>query len=234
MKAPPEAAVQRRPTDLQQLVQRLADDYQSKNDRVSHELYENIAQSLAAVKTQLALLEKQKPPDEQPTLADNYHQLDTILQAALEKIRALADGLYAPALSNLGLGAGLEALCQCYSDRTHRRVRFESRLGVEGPPWIGRRHAICLHYFVEQALGSVAPPDSPVSVYLDGGLDEISVTVSFVASVSAPMPLANLEQEKTLTLLQEWLRVWGGRLDYVRLSGQGAGLTAWLGAGQGA
>ncbi len=64
------------------------------------------------------------------------------------------------------------------------------------------------------------------SILLKGELDRISVTVHFVQS----MPAEDPERKAILPLLQEWLHVWGGRMEYLMLSDETVNLTGSLGA----
>ena len=225
MKTAPEAPAVEAPSRLQQMVQRLADDYQARDDRVSHELYENIAQSLVAIRTQLALMEKKRPSTESPEMAAWFRQVEVVLQATLDRVRELADGLYAPALAGLSLEASLEALCLIHATRTQTPARFEDLLSGRLPPWVGHAHGICLHYFVEQALRYAEAGDGPVSVCLGGDTDAIFTVVRFESGT----PAVGHELETGLPLLEEWLGVWGGRLVHSNASDAETTLAAWLG-----
>jgi len=216
MKTALEAPAVEAPSRLQQMVQRLADDYQARDDRVSHELYENIAQSLVAIRTQLALMEKKRLSTESPEMAAWFRQVEVVLQTTLNRVRELADGLYAPALAGLSLEASLEALCLIHATRTQTPARFEDLLSGRLPPWVGHAHGICLHYFVEQALRYAEAGDSP---------DAIFTVVRFESGT----PAVGHELETGLPLLEEWLGVWGGRLVHSNASDAETTLAAWLG-----
>jgi signal transduction histidine kinase len=210
---------------LYQLVQQLIDNYQLENDHVSHELYENIAQSLVAIKTQLVLMEK-KLSSQSPEFTNNIQNMDSILQSTLRQIRALADGLYSNKLVSLGLEATIKDLCTNYRSLMNRRVSFENNLTGYVPPWIGRQHALCLYYFTDQALTyACSRSDSPISVLLEWYPEQrISISVRF----SQRNQPENSERNTILPILQEWLYVWGGNVTFAMLPDSVVSLTAWM------
>jgi signal transduction histidine kinase len=193
---------------LQQLIKWLADDYLSNNDHISHELYENIAQSLVAIRTQLVLLEEDIP-SELSELIGNIHQLYTILHAVLGQILSLADGLHSNILANKGLVAAIKLLCQSYPSQWNIQVSFGGNLQKNLPEWVSRQHTICLYYFIEQALGIAGATGNPIFVYLECEQHEITAIVRFI-TFDHP---ANLDQENILKILREWLSVWGGHME---------------------
>ena len=105
-------------------------------------------------------------------------------------------------------------------------VCFESTSGGPLPHRVGRQHAICLYYFVQQALSYACASGSQVSAQLK---DDHNGMYAIVGFVSADSP-EGLGREGILPLLQEWLRVWGGRVDYSALPDRTVTLAAWMGA----
>ena len=213
----------------QQLVQYLVDDFQSRALQESRALYESIAQSLVAIKNQIALISRRFPADD-PEVAAQIQSLDANLQTVLEQIRRLADSTFINTLDNLGLSSAIEELCLVYQDSLRSPIIF-SGLPCPQPSSRGQRQrSLCLYYFTDQALRYACQRASgPVAVSIDCEPGQIGVHISF----EQVTPQETAEDERLLLILQEWLAVWGGHIQYFRSLNHHIALSALIDIEQG-
>ena len=99
----------------------MLEDQEATARRFSHELHDELGQSLTAVKTNLtALADTAEPPT--PRLADCIHLVDE----AIGNVRQMSQLLRPTILDDFGLEAGLRWLAEGFSARTGIEVHVES------------------------------------------------------------------------------------------------------------
>lgn len=89
--------------------------------RFSHELHDELGQTLAAVKTNLQAMHPQSPNDTE-RLADCVG----LVEGAIEGVREMSQLLHPRVLDDFGLVGGLRWLCERFSQRTGIQVSYES------------------------------------------------------------------------------------------------------------
>jgi signal transduction histidine kinase len=109
-----EALQARQREQLRDLAGRLASAQDEEQRRIAQGLHDDVAQILTACSLKLAVAGKAPDPVRRRALHD---EIDDLLAEATEKIRSLSFELYSSALRRLGLGKGLEELCDDMSDR---------------------------------------------------------------------------------------------------------------------
>jgi two-component system sensor histidine kinase UhpB len=140
----------------------MLEDQEAAARRFSHELHDELGQSLTAVKTNLAALDSngQVHPER---LADCLHLVDE----AIGNVREMSQLLRPTILDDFGLAAGLRWLCEGFAQRTGIEVAcdapFEGRLPDEAETHLFR--------IAQEALTNVARHASAkhVHVELEGG-----------------------------------------------------------------
>lgn len=196
----------------QQLVQYLVDDFQTRALQESRALYESIAQSLVAIKNQIALISRRFPAED-PEVAAQLQALDVSLKNVLDQIRLLADSTFINTLNNLGLNSALEELCLNHQNCLHGPVVFTGRPCPQPASRGQRQRSLCLYYFTDQALRYACQRTSgPVTVSMACDKTQMSVQIAFIQAASPD----SASDEQLLLILQEWLAVWGGQLQYIR------------------
>jgi signal transduction histidine kinase len=89
--------------------------------RFSHELHDELGQTLAAVKANLQAIHSSAPGDRE-RIADCVGLVDT----AIENVREMSQLLHPHVLDDFGLVGGLRWLCERFSHRTGIQVNYES------------------------------------------------------------------------------------------------------------
>ncbi|MEO5511724.1 MAG: sensor histidine kinase [Longimicrobiales bacterium] len=109
---------------LREVAIRAIDAGETERLRVSHELHNGAAQSLAAALVQLKIARASADP----VCAANLEEVSGQMSAAIEEIRSLAHELRPPALDMIGLGAAILAHARNVSETTG--VRVEAHVGA--------------------------------------------------------------------------------------------------------
>jgi signal transduction histidine kinase len=145
----------------------MLEDQEAAARRFSHELHDELGQSLTAVKTNLAAL-----PGNPGRLADCLRLVDE----AIGNVRQMSQLLRPTILDDFGLAAGLRWLCEGFAQRTGIEVdcqaSFEGRLPDEAETHLFR--------IAQEALTNVARHASAkhVRVQLDGIGDRVRLRIS--------------------------------------------------------
>ena len=101
----------------------LLENQETTARRFSHELHDELGQSLAAIKANLAsMMERANGTRER--ISDCLHLVDD----AITNVRAMSQLLRPTILDDFGLSAGLKWLCDGFQQRTGLGVRFESNV----------------------------------------------------------------------------------------------------------
>lgn len=98
---------------------------EEERKRISRELHDDTAQTLAALLVRLRLLRGQQDPERREAMLD---QLRTEIGDALERVRRFAQGLRPPALEELGLIPALESHLRMVEEGSAVEIRFEATL----------------------------------------------------------------------------------------------------------
>ena len=114
--------------ELSRVSWHMLENQESTARRFSHELHDELGQSLTAVKANLAALQKQSAPDAR-RLEDCVHLVDE----AIGNVRQLSQLLRPTILDDFGLDAGLRWLAEGFTHRTGIEVEFHSDLSGRLP-----------------------------------------------------------------------------------------------------
>lgn len=159
----------------------MLEDQEAAARRFSHELHDELGQSLSAVKTNLTALrsEGQAHPER---LADCLRLVDE----AIGNVREMSQLLRPTILDDFGLAAGLRWLCEGFGQRTGIEVACET-------PFAGRLpDEVETHLFriAQEALTNVARHASAkhVRIQLEGAGDQVSLRISDDGRGFGPTP----------------------------------------------
>ena len=100
----------------------MLEDQEATARRFSHELHDELGQSLTAIKTNLAALDRRRPRRTRRALADCLRLVDE----AIGNVRQMSQLLRPTILDDFGLEAGLRWLAEGFAARTGIDVEFES------------------------------------------------------------------------------------------------------------
>jgi PAS domain S-box-containing protein len=136
---------------MQQLARQLVSAQEDERRRLSHALHDEAGQALTALKINLELIAQDLAPQERP-LRERLGNAVAMVDATMDDIRQLAQGLRPPALDTVGLGATLAGFCSDFARRTQLRVNYEG----QEVPRLPEPVSITLYRFLQEALTNVA------------------------------------------------------------------------------
>ena len=134
-----------------ELAQQLISMQESTLRYVSRELHDDFGQILTAVGAMLQRAGKSSTADA-PLRAD-LREVNEIVQATLEKVRALSQALHPVVLEEAGFESALHAYLPTYEKRTGIAVRYEKTGESRG---LEQNVAIHLYRVLQEALNNVA------------------------------------------------------------------------------
>ena len=129
---------------LSELSLRLVSVQNEERQRIAHELHDNLGQSLAAVKLQLAAAKGDV--DE-----ERSQEILAILDHAIGQTRTLAHSLRPPLLDDLGLGPSVRRLAQMMEEGTNLRVITD----LEDNSRLDSNMESLLFYVIREALANI-------------------------------------------------------------------------------
>jgi len=156
--------------DLARVTWNMLENQETAARRFSHELHDELGQSLAAVKANLAALDVANPPDP-ARLEDCRHLVDE----AIQNVRELSHLLRPTILDDFGLDAGIRWQAERFMQRSGIEVDYKSsfhdRLADETETHLFR--------IVQEALTNVARHSGATRVWiaLDRAGDRIHLTI---------------------------------------------------------
>ncbi|HVW83933.1 MAG TPA: sensor histidine kinase [Bryobacteraceae bacterium] len=145
-------------------------DQESIARRFSHELHDELGQTLAAVKSNLAAVPR--APANTARLEDTTHLVDD----AIRSVRQLSQLLRPMILDDFGLDAGLGWLCEGFMQRTGVEVDYQSNMHARLPDETETH----LFRIAQEALTNVARHSgaTKVSVELHASDDDLRLTIA--------------------------------------------------------
>lgn len=151
--------------------------------RFSHELHDELGQSLTAVKANLAAL-AQHGAGEQPQLSDSLH----LVEEAIGNVRELSQLLRPTILDDFGLRASLRWLCDRFQQRTSIGVAFASNLEAR----LADESETHLFRIAQEALTNVARHSGATKVEMSlnrvNGRVELKVADNGKGLADEPLP----------------------------------------------
>ncbi|HSL71591.1 MAG TPA: histidine kinase [Longimicrobiales bacterium] len=159
---------------LREVAVRALEAGEAERKRISRELHDGIAQTLAALLLQLRLARDVSDPEvREDLLAETADQL----AAAIDELRAIAHGLRPPALDMLGLVAAVESHARVVSEATGLRVEVQaSRIDGLLSPEV----ELALYRLLQEALSNVTKhaDAEAATVRIEPGTGTVVATVT--------------------------------------------------------
>jgi signal transduction histidine kinase len=107
--------------ELSRVSWQLLEKQEQAAQRFSHELHDELGQTLAAVKANLQAIHPNAPGDR-----DRIADCIALVDGAIENVREMSQLLHPRVLDDFGLVGGLRWLCERFSHRTGIQVNYES------------------------------------------------------------------------------------------------------------
>lgn len=196
--------------NLHHIVQKMIDENLSQNEHLAQELYENTAQSLVAINTQLILLEK-KTAQTAPLFLEDVRELNFLIQTILSQIRNSEYDLTITSLSNLGLEAVLREFCLRTSIMQDFPIYFECNRHSQD--MLDRSQSLCLYYFVNLILEFASKEKWSSLVSLEIQENKTLVDCQIFSEPTQSKSLKS-SSEQLLPILQGWMNLWDGELQF--------------------
>lgn len=188
--------------DLQAMAVRVVQAQETERLRLSHEIHDDIGQSLMVHQIQLQLLLDSLQDDRSDLRGPVQDLLKSTKETSL-KLRQLAENLRPPLLDTMGIVQAAKAFCSDFARRTGLRTLFEADIeSLEVSDILG----VTLYRILQETLSNIARHSKAttawVSINLDG--DELCLTVQdngkgFMREASSKgLGLTNMQERVTM------------------------------------
>lgn len=157
---------------LREVAARALNAEEEERKRISRELHDDTAQTLAALLVRLRVARGAQDPAARDALLEQFREE---VGEALERIRRFARGLRPPALDELGLLPALESHVRALSEGTAATVRIE---GDPGPAGLSRATELALYRIAQEALSNAVRHSGARTITLRFGREPGAVTLS--------------------------------------------------------
>ena len=166
-----DAELEQKARELAESRRRLVDVQDVERRRLERELNEGAQQQVVALKLKLGLAARQAERDRSDKAAMMIEQMGVDAQAAIDQIRALAQGIYPPLLEAHGLAAALSTLARLAPMEVQVEATVTDRhpLAVEA----------AMYFCVSEALTNAAKHgEAPITVAMSDAGGEVAFEVS--------------------------------------------------------
>ena len=203
--------------ELSRVSWHLLENQESAARRFSHELHDELGQSLTAVKANLVALAAPEPHK-------RFDDCLRLVDEAIKNVRELSQLLRPTILDDFGLDAGLRWQCERFNERTGIEVRYDSSITVRLPDETETH----LFRIAQEALTNIARHAKAtrveMSLHRDGGKVRLRISDNGKgldeSERAGPRGIG-------MTGMRARARSAGGELD-VRSSDRGVTIEAWV------
>ena len=204
-------------SELSRVSWHMLENQESAARRFSHELHDELGQSLTAVKANLAAL---AAAESNRRFEDCLHLVDE----AIKNVRELSQLLRPTILDDFGLDAGLRWQCERFNERTGIEVNYDSSITVRLPDETETH----LFRIAQEALTNVARHSKAtrveISLHKDG--DKIRLRISDNGKGIDPVE-KSARRGIGMTGMRARARNAGGELE-ILTPGKGVTIAAWV------
>ncbi len=213
--------------ELARVSWQMVEDQETIARRFSHEIHDELGQTLAALKSNIAAISRR--PDNEARLADSTRLVDE----AIRNVRQLSQLLRPMILDDFGIDAGLRWLCEGFMQRTGIEVDYKSNFHKRLPDEMETH----LFRIAQEALTNVARHSeaTKVEVKLRSEDDEIRLTVADNGKGFGRVPVGQtVPQSLGMTGMRARARAVGGVFEVIAPEGKGVSVEARVPYAEGA
>ena len=213
--------------ELARVSWQMVEDQETIARRFSHEIHDELGQTLAALKSNIAAVPRR--PENEGRLADSTRLLDE----AIRNVRQLSQLLRPMILDDFGIDAGLNWLCEGFMQRTGIEVDYKSNVHKR----LADEVETHLFRIAQEALTNVARHSgaTKVSVKLHSADDELRLTVADNGRGLARIPAGQTApQSLGMTGMRARARAVGGVFEVTAPEGKGVSIEARVPYAEGA
>ena len=210
---------------LAELSGRLIEAQEEERKRVAREIHDDYNQRLALVAIDLEKL-AENLGDLSVEAGQQLRELNNRVSELGADLHSLSHSLHSSTLENLGLVAGVRALCQEFSEQQGMQVDFAHENVPRGIPGDA---ALCLFRVAQEALRNIKRHSGAhrAAVRLEWSDGKVHLAVSDRGrGFDAKKPVA--ERGIGIRSMEERLRPLGGRLEVQSRPMEGTRIDAWL------
>ncbi len=162
-------------SELSRVSWHMLESQESAARRLSHELHDELGQSLTAVKANLVALEGQSRPED-TVVQERLQDCLRLVNETVSNVRQISQLLRPTILDDFGLDAALRSLCERFHQRTGIEVEYHSNLHSRLPDETETH----LFRIAQEALTNVARHSGATRVQVDlqAGADRLLLEVS--------------------------------------------------------
>jgi len=202
---------------------------EEERKRISRELHDEVGQTLAAINTHLALVQRDRLGDQDSSLRARIADVEKLLVGAIERMHRFARALRSAALDDLGLLPALRSYLKDYAERTGLLVRFER---AAGDVQLSSEQKTALFRIAQESLTNVARHAQATEVvvtfgFVKGGI-QLQVGDNGKGFSTKRQLMAAGKTRLGLLGMQERVRLVNGRCIVQSSPGRGTTVTAYI------
>lgn len=220
--------IRERTETLELLSAQMLKGEESNKRRLSFELHEGLAQTLAALKLKV---ENGRQNHHAGDAAASVDSIVPALQEAIQEARSIATELRPPSLDDLGLLATINGFCREF-EKQHADIRIERQIALQEQD-IPAPLKIILYRIIASVVNDLAQHTKTGAIHLGLWLDRGSITLLIDDTATEALdrtviPLANIDPQLRagFARMEELATLSGGTFSASRHSGGGTTLRA--------
>lgn len=199
---------------------------EEERKRISRELHDEVGQTLAAINTHLALVQRERVAEQDSVFRTEIADVEKLLVGAIERMHSFARALRSAALDDLGLLPALRAYLKDFAERTGLLVRFE-RAARDAP--LSDEQKTALFRIAQESLANIVKHAQATEVVVSLGFakDMIQLQIKDNGKGFAAKQRRAAAERNRLGLLgmQERVRLVNGRCRVQSMPGCGTTVT---------
>lgn len=209
---------------LRKMASKIIEAQEQERQRISHDLHDDLGQSLTAHILNLRNLQADLPMD-QNDLRSKLEKLINDTSESLNHVRMLAQDLRPPTLDTLGIQAAITAYCRDFGSRTHLStlVKVDPNL-----PKISEVYAVTLYRILQEALTNISKHAKANQIWVDLDQENDFVQLTIQDDGQGFSEVESGDKGIGLIGIQERVNMVGGTLNVHSNIGQGTVLTISL------
>jgi len=204
--------------ELRNLTAYLESVREQERTSIAREIHDELAQSLTALKMDLAWLDNKLPRDQIP-LVDKMHAMSELIDSIIQTVKRISAALRPGILDDLGLVAAIEWQAEEFQNRTGINCRF-----IVNPDdlTVDQDRSTAIFRIFQETLTNIARHASASLVSVDL-LEEAGSLLLRVIDNGIGITEEEIHDHKSFGLIgmRERVYPWGGRVDIKGISGQG-------------
>lgn len=212
---------------LQSLSSNLLTAQEDERRRISHELHDELGQSMAALKLQVGAIERRLPEYSQDKIRQECNNIRQHINLIIENVRRLSKDLSPVVIEDLGLEAAIDYLVGNFAKLN--KVRFTVDL-PDINPLFSQESQRLIYRIIQEALNNIGKHANASHIGISAECKErlVSFTIhddGVGFDLDKVIDRKHTEKGMGLTTMAERVRILGGSIDFRSRSGQGTTIT---------